>query len=93
LYQLQNIVLENFEFFIVYVDHNELHSGGWKSSITLKLAISTTLLMTFSVNHTNFNKNAISLYSWWIFLQPCIYKFLCLKSIDVYALGKKYFEK
>jgi hypothetical protein len=28
LYQLQNIVLENFEFFIVYVDHNELHSGG-----------------------------------------------------------------
>jgi hypothetical protein len=23
-----------------------------------------------------------------IFTNPCIYKFLCLKSIDVYALGK-----
>jgi hypothetical protein len=49
--------------------------------------------MAFSVNHTNFNKNTVSFYSWWIFYQPCIYKFLCLKSIDVYALGKKYFEK
>jgi hypothetical protein len=28
----------------------------------------TTLLMAFSVNHTNLNKNAISFYSWWIFL-------------------------
>jgi hypothetical protein len=28
-----------------------------------------------------------------ILYQPCIYEFLRLKSIDVYALGKKYFEK
>jgi hypothetical protein len=27
------------------------------------------------------------------FYQPCIYKFLCLKSIDVYAICKKYFKK
>jgi hypothetical protein len=32
----------------------------------------TTLLMAFSVNHTNFNRNAISFYSWWIFL-PTMY--------------------
>ena len=43
--------------------------------------------MAFSDNHTNFNKNAISFY------QPCIFKFLCLKSIDVYAFGQKHFEK
>jgi hypothetical protein len=26
-------------------------------------------------------------------IEQCIYNFLCLKSIDVYARRKKYFEK
>jgi hypothetical protein len=41
-------------------------------------AEATTLLMVFSVNHTNFNRNAISFYSWWIFYQPCIYTNSCV---------------
>jgi hypothetical protein len=56
-------------------------------------SLTTTLLLAFSVNHTNFNRNVISFIVDEYFYQPCIYKFLCLKSIDVYALGKKYFEK
>jgi hypothetical protein len=40
----------------------------------------TTLLMAFSINHTNFNKNAISFYSWWIFLSAMYIQILVFEE-------------
>jgi hypothetical protein len=74
-------VLFNVSFCFIFLDFSKaLHElftvlesyliTGTIEPATLKRI--TTLLMAFSVNYTNFNKNIISFYSWWIFL-PTMY--------------------
>jgi hypothetical protein len=51
------------------------------------------MLLYHTINHTNFKISCKSFTLHEYFYQPCIYKFLCLKSTHIYARGLFIFLK